>query len=202
MGGSVCSGKSTVVKHLAAQWSVPTYGFDERERDHLERLGRSERILERIENPEAKRAAFDDRWLSRPPADMALRTMRSWKERFALVLEDLAGMNEERMIVEGAGLFPELVGPLLNNAGRGVCLIATPEFIRWARHRRGMTAPELTSDPEFARENIIARDCLMAAHVREEAQTHGLSTITVDGSESVEAIAEQVASCFGWSQSV
>lgn len=202
IGGSVCSGKSTITRHLVAKSDTVAYDFDEAEQDHLERLGRADRIIERIEDAEERRAAHDERWLSHPPAKMAQRTVRSWTERFPLVIEDLERLSTKRIIVQGAGLFPELVAPQLRDPSRGVWLIATAEFIRWARSRRGMSAPSLTSDPAFASENIIARDCLMADHVRREAERRNLTTITVDGAEPVEKVANRVAKCFGWTQSV
>lgn len=202
MGGSVCSGKSSVAGQLASRWGAIVYDYDATERDHLERLGRSNRIIERIEDHEARRRAHDERWLSRPPAEMAMRTIRSWTDRFPLVLEDLQGLSGERILAHGAGLFPELVASQLAEKSRGVFLIATPEFIRWARRRRGTSVPAMTSNPDFASENIIARDCLMASHVREQAVRLGFSMITVDGAEPIDEIARRVVKLFGWSQSV
>lgn len=198
MGGSVCSGKSSVAAQLASQWGAVVYDYDATERDHLERLGRSNRIIDRIEDHEARRRAHDERWLFRPPAEMATRTIRSWTERFPLVLQDLRALPGERILAQGAGLFPELVAPQLADGSRGAFLIATPEFIRWARRTRGMSAPAMTSNPDFAWENIIARDCLMASHVRDQATRLGLSTITTDGAEPIDKVTRRVVELFGW----
>ncbi|MBW3589171.1 MAG: hypothetical protein KY429_07115 [Actinobacteria bacterium] len=199
IGGSVCSGKSSVASLLGTSSGAVVYNYDAAERDHLERMGRSSQIIDRIEDPETRRQAHDERWLSRPPAEMAGRTIRSWTQRFPLVLEDLEALSGERIIAHGAGLFPELVASQATDQSRSVFLIGTPEFIRWARRRRGMGAPAMTSDPDFASENIIARDSLMAAHVRDLAAELGLATITVDGAERVEEIVGRVADLFGWS---
>lgn len=199
MGGSVCSGKSSVASLLGTNSGAVVYNYDAAERDHLERMGRSSQIIDRIEDPEMRRQAHDERWLSRPPAEMAGRTIRSWTQRFPLVLEDLETLSGERIIAHGAGLFPELVANQVTDQSQSVFLIGTPEFIRWARRRRGMGAPAMTSDPDFASENIIARDCLMAVRVRNQAAELGLTTKTVDGTEPVEEVAERVAQVFGWS---
>ena len=201
IGGSVCSGKSTVAEQLAREWGPNVYEYDKSERDHLERLGKADLILDRIADPERRQAAHDKRWLHRPPADMATRTIRSWTERFPLVLEDLRDLSTAPVVAQGPGLFPRLVAPVLEDRRHGVWLIATGEFIRWARRRRGMTAPSMTSDPEFAFENIVARDCLMAEHIRAEAEGLDLVTITVDGSDSADTVATQVAELFAWTKS-
>ncbi len=82
MGGSVCSGKSTVAEQLAREWGAHVYDYDKSERNHLERLAKADHILDRIADPAMRQAAHDRRWLDRPPADMANRTIRSWTERF------------------------------------------------------------------------------------------------------------------------
>lgn len=201
IGGSVCSGKSVVAEVLSRDWGATIYEYDKTERNHLERLDKADLILDRIPDPEERRHAHDTRWLHRPPADMATRTIRSWAERFPLVLEDLGELAADRVVAQGPGLFPHLVAPLLEDRSHGVWLIATGDFIQWARRRRGMTAPDMTSDPQWASENIVARDRLMADHVRADAEALGLRTITVDGSESVDALATKVATLFGWTKS-
>lgn len=188
VGGSVCSGKSSVVRELERRWGISTYHFDAHEREHLDRLRRGHQIYERL--PEsAARPKLDGRWLHRPPAEMAERTIRSWSDRFPLVVEDLEALGRDQIVVEGAGLFPELVQPRMKSKGHGVWLVATPEFLRWARSERGMTAPSLTSDPARAVDNIIARDILMAQRIRHSAEALALRVITVDGTRSIEETA-------------
>lgn len=198
IGGSVCAGKSSILRDYARAWGVIPYHFDAHEREHLDKRGKGSSILERLSMP-AARAKYDERWLNRSPKEIAERTIRSWKERFHLVLEDLARAPVGRRVVaEGAGLFPDLVAPLLPDSGHGIWLVASPEFIRWARFHRGMTAPELTRDPERGAENIIERDILMADHIRHSAGELGLAVITVDGKRQLLEVAAVVASHFGF----
>ncbi len=51
-------------------------------------------------------------------------------------------------------------------------------------------------DPERATRNLFARDMLVAAHVRAQAGSRGLTVWEVDGSRSAEELAEQVAQHF------
>lgn len=198
IGGSVCAGKSSIVRTWAGRWDVIGYHFDEREREHLTRSGITAEILEYLPVHERQRR-YDRRWLERSPEEMAARTIRSWRARFPLVLEDLSRVPAgRRLTAEGAGLFPELVAPLLLDKSTGIWLIATPEFIRWARFHRGMTAPRLTSDPTRAAENIIARDILVARWVGETARDFGLTTLKIDGSESMADVGHRVSSHFGF----
>ncbi len=194
IGGSVCAGKTTIAR-LLASGGVESYHFDAHERDHLLRLGRGNAIYEDLPTDVA-RGKHDERWLHRTPDEMAERTERSWADRFPLVLEDL-GCVSVPVIVEGAGLFPELVRPELSTMRHGVWLVATPEFIRRTRSDRGMVSPSRTSDPARAAENIIARDTIMAAKIEASAIAMELRVIAIDGSRSLTEIAGLVAEHFG-----
>ena len=87
---------------------------------------------------------------------------------------------------------------LLSDPNQAVMLVPTDGFKRHSAELRGKPGNRHeTSDPERASTNLLERDLLMTAHVRETAVSHGLRLIEVDGSEGVEAIADLVAAHFG-----
>lgn len=195
IGGSVCAGKSTVARNLASQATL--YHYDARERAHLLRLGRGDMVLEDISDPETRRRAMDERWVARSPSAMAQGAQATWASRFPLVLEDLTASSAERIIAEGIGLFPRLVEPLLQHRRQAIWLVATPEFIRWARAHRGVSVKDETSDPETAFENIVQRDIIISGAILNEAQDARLPVIRIDGVLPPETIASRVADHFG-----
>ena len=94
---------------------------------------------------------MDDLWLERSPDIMAVQTIASWTGRFRFVLEDLLSLpGHPPIVAEGAGLFPEIVQPLLSRPRQAIWLVASPTFLTTTRHKRGMTLPGLTSNPEQA----------------------------------------------------
>lgn len=194
IGGSTCAGKSSVGDVLSSTYGLQVYHYDRHEPNHISRMDRET-------HPAI--AAFmsmtmDERWVLRDPEEMARETIRAWTERFGLVMEDLLSMPEEEVILaEGVGLFPDCVAPLISNPRQAVCLVSAPKFLAAMRYKRGMTAPEQTSDPDKARRNIIARDLLIARYVRQRAEEHGLSLIQVDDSRPIEDTVASVERHFG-----
>jgi hypothetical protein len=59
-----------------------------------------------------------------------------------------------------------------------------------------MALPGLTSNPARAAQNLIARDLLMADHVRRRAAELGLTAIEVDGTKSIDEVTTMVESHF------
>lgn len=102
-----------------------------------------------------------------------------------------------RVIAEGFGLTPDLVAPLLRHPRQAVWLAPTDDFKRASMQRRGKGRFDgQVSDPERARSNLLERDRLLAEHIAASARRHGLTVITVDGSETVETMSERLARRF------
>jgi shikimate kinase len=185
LGGSVCAGKSSIARTLGAKYGLQVYHYDRHEQEHIARRSYSLSIS----------MTMDDLWLERSSDIMAVQTIASWTGRFRFVLEDLLSLPRHPPIVaEGAGLFPEIVQPLLSTPRQAIWLVASPAFLPAMRHKRGMTLPGLTSNPEQAAQNIIARDLLMADHIRRRAAELGLTVIEVEGTKSIDEVTTMVES--------
>lgn len=201
IGGAPDGGKTTVAGLLGERYGTEVYRFDRWEMDHIGRADPERQptlweLGQRLAGM-GEEEFLEESWVRRSPAEMARRAIGSWLERMGLVLEDLAGMPADRMIVaEGPGFFPEVVGPLLPDPRRAVWLAPTVEFKRASHARRGKTAFRgKTSDPERAYHNHVERDIIIGEHVAREAVRLGLRVIGVDGSRTAEEIAVEVA---GW----
>ena len=184
IGGSPCAGKTSIADALAAAHHGVAYHFDRMEPQHIARSHEAT-------NPELM--AFlaldmEQRWLLRPPLEMARNTLASWWARFPLVLEDLRALPPDTPIfAEGPGLFPELVTPLLTSPQQALWLVTTEPFCLLVRQQRGGAYLE-TSDPARSLRNIVARDVLLARHVEREASARGLAWYAVDGGRSLSAM--------------
>jgi hypothetical protein len=179
IGGGTGGGKSSTAIALAEKYGVERYNYDWHDaRDHSERT-RADR--------HPYRAAFlamsmDERWVDRSPAAMAEMEVIEFRERFEMVLEDLATLSADRVVADGFGLLPELVAPLLTDRRQAIYLLPTPAFRAWSLTQRGWVTIEGTRDPDRARANKLARDALLTEHVRRTAMASGLAVIDVDGS--------------------
>ena len=189
IGGGTGGGKSSIAIALAEKHRLERYGYDWHDaRDHADRT-RADR--------HPNRAAFlamsmDERWVTRSPGQMAEMELLEFRERFELVLEDLAAMRADRVVADGFGLLPELVAPLIADRRRAIFLLPDPAFREWSLARRGWVTIDGTSDGDRARSNKLARDALLTEHVRRTAAAHGLATIDIDGSRSLALITADV----------
>ena len=191
IGGSVCAGKSSAAKKLASRYGLRSYSFDVAEPFHIYCS-----VPERQPNIIRFMAmTMDERWTLRTPKAMAELALAAWSdERFPMVLDDLRRLpGTGAVIAEGAGLLPEKVAPLLADNQSALWLVASPECIRQVRNVRGEGVSRATSDPQRAFDNLVARDILMAEHIRHEADRLGLPLVSVDVDSlvNVAAIVEQ-----------
>ncbi len=194
IGGSPCAGKTSVAQRLADRYGLTVYHFDRHEADHIKRSsGVREPALHAF-----LAMTMDERWVRRSTQEMARSVILAWTERFRFVLEDLRALpSEPPVIVEGPGLFPELVAPHLARQQQAIWLVPTAAFCATMRRRCGSTMPTQTSQPEQAWQNLIDRDILLAAYVCQRAEEHNLAILQIDGTQPVDAIAAAVAARMG-----
>jgi len=144
---------------------------------------------------------MDQRWVEPSVDELVARTWRSFRDRFPLVIDDLTALElppEMSIIAEGFGFTPSLVNDAVGAVNRMVCLVPTDEFKIGSMERRGkgQFGGEV-SDPVRATANLFYRDQALAARVRAEAIASNVPVIEVDGTRSVQEIADLVASHFG-----
>ena len=193
IGGTPDSGKTTIAANLAERHGLEVYHFDRHEMDHFRRAD--------PENQPALTAAHPDlmgpeeRWLGSSPEDMASETIACWTERFWMTVDDLLEMPMDRtIVVEGPGLFPDCVAPLIADRAKAVWLVPCEKFKRESVARREKLKGVPVSDLEQARENLIQRDLLMGKHVTERASDLGLTVYEVDGSKNLDEVTAFVES--------
>jgi hypothetical protein len=148
------------------------------------------------------RAAFlamsmDERWVLRSPARMAEMEVLEFRERFGMVLEDLAAVDAPGVVAEGFGLLPELVAPHLSSRRQAIFLLPTPATRERNYAARGWRGIDGTSDHDRASRNKLERDALLTDHVRRTARSHGLATVELDGSQTLDAVIAVVERHFG-----
>ncbi len=194
LGGTPCSGKSSVARWLVERYDVQLYHYDKHERRHMANCLPAQ-------HPELSAYAamdMDMRWVQRPVAEMVRATEVAWRERFSLVIDDLLALPATTPILaEGPGLLPCAVAPVLQSSRQAVWLVPTEAFKRATQPTRGGAPANQTSNPEQAYRNLIDLDLQLAMNAKRRAGELGLTVFEVDGAKSVDAIAAQVADHFG-----
>jgi hypothetical protein len=136
----------------------------------------------------------DEAWVTSSPQAMAAAAKRSFVERFAMVLEELASLpNDATVVAEGWGLRPELIYSHLTSPRQAIFLVPNSDFrqrqLRELPRAATFPADLQVSDPEKAQQNRIARDMLLAADAVESARRLELRVVVVDGSRTPEQVA-------------
>jgi 2-phosphoglycerate kinase len=197
IGGGSCAGKSTIARRLAAEHGLQLYATDDVMADHAGRSTPANCPLLH----EFMAMDMDQRWLNRSPAEM-LETFHWFRgEGFSMIVEDILRLpGKPAVIVEGFRLLPHLVKPLLAVRNQAVWLVPAPEFRQAVVDSRGGPRWEFlgkTSDPERAYRNLLQRDAMFTQRLYEEARRLELNTIEVDGTMTVDGLAEHVAERLG-----
>jgi len=188
IGGSPCSGKSTVAQRLALARGWPLVTCDDHWADHV---GRSTRetapVLTKLGGlPAGARL--------RQPLDVQVADVfEAYREEFPLILEDLVERGSPT-VVEGAALLPELLAELGVPGDRAVWLVPTEEFQRVHYGRREWASNLLAgaADASALFETWMLRDVAFGRLVALQASDLGYRVLSVDGSLSPGALVAEV----------
>jgi len=191
LGGSPCSGKSSIASSLIQEFRLELYACDAYETPHTLRSS-----AERHPTLFSARTLVMGEHFMREPADLLAFEMKFYREEWTFILEDLRD-KASPVLLEGAACMPELV-PLEWPA---VWLVPTAEFQRHHYAQRPWIHDVLSgaSDPVRAFENWMARDELFAQHVLEQCRHLNRPARVVDGSQTIEQNLEWVQETLGLS---
>lgn len=196
IGGSPCSGKSTVAQLLSERYDLVYFKADDR-MDAYTAMGaaRGLEICSRLGG-----MTPEEIWM-RDPALQCREELGYYREIADFVRQELEGIcaGGEAVIAEGAAFLPSLMAEW--GVGRASYLSLTPERDFQIRHYSQREwigfALEGCTDKAKAFENWMERDCLFAREVERQCVPPGYRSIVNDGSRSVEALAREIAAHFG-----
>lgn len=184
MGGSPCSGKSSIAEILTKEYQIRTYGCDEALGENHQRI-----------TPEGQPTMH--KWITSPwnelwmqPLDVLVReAISAYREHFHLVVEDLLSLpGSEPTLAEGTCLLPDCVYGMLSNEQQAIWIVPTEEFQRKLYPHRGSWVQEILrqcAEPERAFQNWMDRDVEFARWVVQTAGELGLRVVQVDGRHTI-----------------
>lgn len=188
IGGSPCSGKSTVAALLAPGRRGSVYSCDEA-------FDRHAAAVSDAAGPTLKKVtAFGvAQRLAQPLQIQVTDLFRLAREEFPLILDDLGSMTGP-VVAEGSALLPELLATQKVAPDRAVWMIPTREFQRYHYARRQWARALLAglSDAQGALETWMERDGQFAADVDTQARDLGYRVWTIDGSCPAHELATQI----------
>jgi 2-phosphoglycerate kinase len=192
MGGSPCSGKSSIAAILAERYGLRTYHVDEAYKEHRQHLVPANHPCMH----KWTTTPWDELWMQ--PAEVLLReAIACYSEHFELVLKDLLAMPRSApVLVEGTALLPDRVSGLLLNHHQALWVVPTEAFQRDHYPKRGAWVKSVLNqcrDPEQALQNWMDRDVAFARWVVQRAAALGLTLVEVNGQRTIAENASVVA---------
>ena len=185
IGGSPCSGKSSVAEILCEKFDFHYYKCDDFLENYLER-GVSENIdiMNKFANMD-----LDQTWINRSINEQVSDEFLFYKESFKYIINDLCNLqiDKQGIIVEGAALLPQLICSMRIPFGNYVCIIPTKEFQVTEYSKRDWAREYLKecSDPEIAFKNWMQRDINFAEIVKENALELNMNLIVENGDKDI-----------------
>jgi len=190
IGGVTCSGKSTVAKLVAGRAGRKVYSTD----DHFDRHARNATK----ERHPTMHSYQNDEWLDWVrgllPDERAEVWLRFYRERFSMILDDLATIRGPSVVAEGVDLLPELV-PLGIPARNVVWLVPSRPFFEDHYSERDWVS-------EGPDENTWRYYARMIKHVEDGVRQRDAAVMQVDGRTSPEEIAEVLTARFESSEDI
>lgn len=186
LGGSPCSGKSTLAERLSQDFRLPDYKVDDHMWRHLEQADpQSQPTMAAY-----SKLSWDQMW-SQPVDQQVEDVFAYYAEQGPLILADLETyVGQEPIVMEGAAFLPALVHAWGVPPSHVLFLVPTKAFQVANYSQREWVKPILDScaDPEQAFSNWMERDHRFGQGIIQQAQSLGYQAITVDGQLDIDSI--------------
>ena len=181
IGGSGCSGKSTIADMMVKDFGFTVYHCDEHWDDHFSRA-----------KPESQPLActirdmdWEDLFLL-PPVEFAKLTSGFWEEDFEMIIDDLYALPKEKLVVEGVSIDPKFVQDVADPQ-RVIIMIAFEEFQRAHYLKRDFAKSwfQEFNDPKRVFDNLMKSNALLAKSVENRARELGFKVIIIDEKSTI-----------------
>ena len=187
--------KSTIAERITSKFELAYYKVDDHYQEHVTRCDLKQHpTMCKVAN-----MGWNEIWM-RPPKFLVSEEIDFYREQFGMILHDLLKIElGKSLIIEGAGLLPELIWKRKLDPKKVLYMIPTKEFQIHHYSQREFIHDILKDceDPEKAFENWMMRDHLFGQEMLRQAKTYGYGTILVDGERNLEDQFEYVSQYFG-----
>lgn len=196
IGGSPCSGKSTIAAYLAESYQLIPIKLDDLVEGFTQAARRDGAPISTLR----EKRTTDQIWL-REPAAMAEEEWSFYEEIFPYLRQYLVENQDKPIVLEGAGLLPHLIKSL-NMDLYYLSMTPSADFQKEQYAKREWVPYVLqnSSNPQLAFDNWMNRDILFAQWCRKESESLSYPHLLTDGSRTIEEMTEKVAQIFSLSR--
>ena len=194
IGGSPCSGKSTVAELLSQKYDLYYFKVDDF-LDKYTRMGAAKgyEICQKQDSMSAEQI-----WM-REPSLQCTEELKYYQEIFEFVLHDIKQIQRKGIITEGAAYLPQLMKQINVPINRYISVTPTKEF-QVFHYRKREWVPyvlEGCSDKEKAFSNWMERDSLFAEELRRQCHEEKYVSVLNDGKIGLEEMVSKIAAHLG-----
>ena len=193
IGGSPCSGKSTIAELLSKKYNLFYFKID----DFLEKYTKMGALKSyEICNKQEKMNA-EQTWM-RDPVLQCREELVFYKEIFNFIIADLKQINSKGIITEGAAYLPAFMKNLNVPKSRYISITPTKKF-QVFHYRKREWVPyvlEGCSDKEKAFCNWMDRDVLFAKEVQRQCCEENYVSLINDGTIGIDELISNVIAHF------
>jgi 2-phosphoglycerate kinase len=190
MGGSPCSGKSSMCDLLAEMYHVDIYHVDDAFFLHRDEFTPEQYPI----NYKWIHTPWESLW-NQSHKVLFTETILAYKEHLQFVFLDLLSYDD-LVIAEGTSLLPQYIAPLMLDEFAALWVVPTENFQREIYPKRGTFVDHILqqcTDPERALQNWMDRDVAFASWIIDQTKSLGFCHILVDGHKSIEENAQTAA---------
>lgn len=194
IGGSPCSGKSTVAEILSSRYDLYYFKVD----DYLEKYTQTGASKGYNICTKQTRMTPDQIWM-RDPVIQCTEEFDFYEEISEFLFEDLKAIENKPVITEGAAYLPDLMKKLNIPSDRYVSITPTEDF-QISHYKQRPWVPYVLgecSDKETAFSNWMKRDILFGEEVRDQCLRNHYVSIINDGNIEVEELVRMLSGQFG-----
>ena len=194
IGGSPCSGKSTVTEILSKKYDLYYFKVD----DFLDKYTKQGASKGYEICTKQETLSPEEIWM-RESQLQCDEEFTFYEEIFEFVMDDLRQIEAKGIITEGAAFVPKLMKRIGISMDRYVSITPTKDF-QITHYSQRVWVPyvlEGCSDKDKAFSNWMGRDVLFAKEVQRQCGQEQYMSIVNDGSIEVDKMVKMVASNFG-----
>lgn len=195
IGGSPCSGKSTIAEILSQKYGLHYFKVD----DHLDMYTK---MGAEAGGPICRKQIEmhpEQIWM-RTPKVQCEEELQFYEEIFPYILDDLESLDSGcTVITEGAAYLPKLMKQISIPGNKYIAMVPTEAFQIYHYSKREWVPFVLAEcrDPEKAFQNWMQRDILFAKEVAQQCSTWDYEILTNNGDDPIGCLEDIVRLHFG-----
>lgn len=193
IGGSPCSGKSTIAEILSKRYDLYYFKVD----DFLDKYTKMGAAKGYQISTKHNTMNAEEIWM-REPLFQCSEELTFYEEIFEFIVDDLKHIKGKDIITEGAAYLPLLMKKLNIPKDRYISITPTEEF-QINHYKKREWVPHVLegcSDKEKAFSNWMNRDILFAREVEKQCYEEQYASIINDGKLEIDELVERVVTHF------